>query len=241
MKFPTGVQLLDHLFGGGLPERSAALLYGPSFLGKEQLARQMFLSALKEGIPGVYVVTNSCAADVRRELARMDPAYADHEKDNRVWIVDCYSRTVGGDDPMPHVTYLDSAVDLNAISVAVNQAQARIIERHEHHLIMVDSVSTLVVHSNAATAFRFLQVLTGKAKRAGGSSLMLLDSRMHTDAEVQMFRHLANGVISVRGDPNKHQLLVEGLGVAENPGWIDYRFTDTSFEMTGSLAGGRIR
>jgi KaiC/GvpD/RAD55 family RecA-like ATPase len=241
MNHPTGVRLLDQLLGGGLPPTCNILLYGPSFMGKEVLGRRIATSGAAKGVPTVIVLTNRTTAEARAELAAMDVHFPEREKEGLFWFVDCYSRSIGAEEPGPNVAYTDSAVDLNGLSVAINQIQGRIIAHHEHHLILVDSASTLVLYSNAATTFRFLQILTGKAKRAGASTAILLDEGMHTDAEVQMFRHLAEGVVSVRGDPGKHQLLVEGLNLRSNPGWIDYRFNDKEFEMTGSLAGGRIR
>jgi len=241
MRFPTGVKLLDHLLGGGVPERSPVLVYGPSFLGKEHLAMQTMRETVARGVPAVLVLTNACAGDVRLEMAQADTRFEDAERAGRVWFIDTYSRSVGAEEKLPNVIYTDSAVDLNGISVALNRVQGQLIREHEQHLVLLDSASTLIVHTNAGTVFRFLQVLTGKGKRAGASVLLLLDQGMHTDAEVQMFRHLAAGVISVRGDPGRHQLLVEGLGVERNPGWIDYRLGEHGIEMTGSLAGGRIR
>lgn len=241
MSIPTRIRLLDQLLGGGLPDRSSVLVYGPSFLGKEDLARGTFVAALQANVPAVLVLTNEAAADVREQLRLQNARFDDWERQGLAWFIDTYSRAVGAEQRAPNIEYLDGPVDLNGLTVALNRIQAQIIRAHEMHLVVLDSVSTLVIHVNAATTFRFLQVLTGRARRAGATFLFTLDQGMHTEAEVQMFRHLATGVLSVRGEPGKPQLLVEGLGVQRNPGWIDYKMTPQGIEMTGSLAGGRIR
>ncbi len=97
-----------------------------------------------------------------------------------------------------------------------------------------------MLYSDAQATFRFLQVLIGRARQAGAATFILLDEGMHSDAEVQMFRHLVDGVVECRENKDKSQLRVSGLALKKNPGWIDYQFTELEFELTGSLAAGRI-
>lgn len=221
-------------------QRDRILLYGPSFQGKEVLARQAMAANLRAGMPVVMLVTNATVDDVRENLRRMDPDYDRYEADGLVWFVDAYSRSIGIDDEQPRVQYVDSAVDLNGISLALNRVQSELIKNHDNHVLVIDSASTLVLYSNSQATFRFLQVLIGRARQAGAICLVLLDQGMHSDAEVQMFRHLVDGVLEARDNKDRPQLRVEGLQVARNPGWIDYRFSDNLFELTGSLAAGRI-
>lgn len=240
MKATTGVKQLDTLIGGRMRERERVLVYGPSFQGKEVLARQAMVANMSRGLPVIAVLTNATVDDVRQNLRRMDPKYDEYETAGLAWYVDAYSRSIGIDDNEPQVQYVDSAVDLNGLSLALNRVQAQIIKDHDEHLLFIDSASTLVLYSNAQATFRFLQVLIGRARQAGAITWLLLDHGMHSDAEVQMFRHLVDGVLEARDNKDRPQLRVEGLQVARNPGWIDYRFSDDRFELTGSLAAGRI-
>lgn len=240
MTSTTGVPQLDTLLGGGVPERQRVLLYGPSFQGKEVLARQAVVANLQRGTPVVLLLTNATVDDVRNNLRQMDPKYDEYEDARLIWFVDAYSRSIGVDDSEDRVHYVDSAVDLNGISLAMNRVQAEIIKEHDEHVFVIDSASTLVLYSNCQATFRFLQVLVGRARQAGATALILLDHGMHSEAEVQMFRHLVDGVIEARDNKDRPQLRVEGLQVGRNPGWIDYKFTEDRFELTGSLAAGRI-
>jgi KaiC/GvpD/RAD55 family RecA-like ATPase len=241
MSLSTGVRRLDELLGGGLPQGSASLVYGAPFIGKELLTRLYLLDGLRRGVPAILVLTGEAASDVRSELAEIEPAYPGWEAAGLVHIVDTYSRSIGAEDGHPHVEYVDGAVNLNAISLAVNNAQRKVIADHAEHRMVLDSVSTLVTYTNAQTVFRFLQVLLGKAKRAGATTMMLMDAGMHADAEVQTFKHLADGVIEVKTEGTANVMHVAGLGVTENRGWIEYRFTPREMEITGSFAAGRIR
>ncbi|MHB1261425.1 MAG: RAD55 family ATPase [Thermoplasmatota archaeon] len=241
MKVPTGIKRLDALLGGGIPAGSAVMVYGPPFLGKETLARRYVLASLGAGLPAVYVLTNAATDEVRGDLLAADPGYKKAEDEHRARFVDTYSRGIGAADSFKDATYLDGALDLNGISLAVNKAQAAIMGKHEAHALVVDSVSTLIAYSSAQTAFRFLQTLIGRTRRVGATGLYLMDQGMHTDADVQMFKHLMSGTIELRESSGKTQVQVQGLGATAAPGWVDYKFDEKAFEITGSFAAGRIR
>ena len=240
-KMESGVRRLDDLLDGGLPPDSTTLLYGPAFLGKEILARRFFLHGLSLGQPGIFVLTGQAASDVRAQLEEMDPKYPDYERAGLAHFVDTYSKSIGAEDDHAYSEYVDGPMNLNAVSLAVNNAQRKIIAEHPHHRLVLDSISTLVTYTNAQTVFRFLQVLVGKAKRAGATSMLLLQAGMHPDAEVQTFKHLADGVVEVKHEGGANVLHVLGVGVTESPGWVEYRFTPKTFDVTGSFAAGRIR
>ena len=240
-KTPFGVRRLDDLLSGGVPLQSCTLLYGPPFIGKEVLARSFFLHGLSQDIPGILVLTGAAASEVRKHLAEIEPRYSEWEKAGLAQFIDTYSSSIGAEDTADNVQYVDGSVNLNALSLAVNNAQRRIIGDHPHHRLILDSLSTLVTYTNAHTTFRFLQVLVGKAKRAGATSVLLLEHGMHTDAEVQMFKHLTDGVIELKSEGSNLTLSVIGIGVTENPGWVEYRFNERSVEIIGSFAAGRIR
>lgn len=240
---PSGSRRLDTLLQGGLPPGSAVLVYGPPFLGKEVLARRFVVHNAKAGTPALVIVTNTASADVRAHLVRMEPALAGAERQGLVRFVDTYSRSVGAapDAGTEGTEFLDGAMDLNGINLAVNKAQRGIIAEHDTHAFVLDSISTLIAYSNPQTAFRFLQTLIGRIRRVGATSLFLMDHGMHSDAEVQMFKHLMTGVIEMKDVAGKPQLQVHGLGAPPGQGGVEYRFTETDFEITGSFAAGRIR
>ncbi len=241
MKVPTGVKRLDDLLQGGLAPLSQALLYGPPFLGKDVLARTFISAGLRADIPAVVVLTNESAAQARARFLEIDPGYEAHEASGLIRYVDAYSRPLGGPEDEPHTEYVDGPMNLNGLSHAIGEAEKAVTLGHESHRFLLDSVSTLIAFSNAQTAFRFLQVLIGRIRMAGATGALLLDHGMHTEAEVQMFKHLVSGVIEVRAEAGKQQLLIQGLGLTQSPGWVDYEFTETSFSVTGSFSSGRIR
>jgi len=241
VKVATGIRRLDDLLEGGVPPLSATLVYGPPFVGKETFARLFILQGLRNGEPGILVLTNEAAADARDRFLAMDPDFPKYEAAGLIRYVDAYSKAIGLDVDVPGVELVDGPMNLNGLATAVANTQRAIVGLGPTHRLVVDSLSTLITYTNPQTTFRFLQVLIGKTRRAGATALFTLDHGMHTDAEVQMFKHIASGVLSVKPDQGKYLLNIQGIGVAEDRGWVDYKFSDTGFEITGSFAAGRIR
>lgn len=238
-RLATGIRLLDDLLGGGLPPASTVLLCGPSFLGKEVLARSAALRAMAAGVPCVYVVASKTPEEVHADLLALGEDAAAVIGDGLLHFVDAFSSTIGEKSAWPGTEATDGPDDLEGLDRVLSAFDERF--RGHRHLVIVDSVSDLAVASPADRVFRFLQVTMGRARRARATCLLLMDEGMHGAEEVQMVRHLASGALTVRGDTTRRQILVEGLDVPENPGWIEYASTSSRFEMTGSLAGGRIR
>lgn len=241
MKMETGVKRLDELLDGGLPEQSCTMVVGPPFLGKDVLTRMFVLQGLRQGTPALMVCTDASASEVAMRLTDIDPDVPQYLEKGLLRFVDTYSRTIGEDEEHPCAEYVDGTLNLSAISAAVNAAERKLLETSNSHRLVFDSLSTLLAYTNPQTTFRFLQVLIGKTKRAGATSLMLLESGMHAEADVQMLKHLMDGFIEAKPENGKFLLRVEGLGVTDSRGWVEYRFTEHQLEITGSFAAGRIR
>lgn len=237
----TGIKRLDDLLGGGIPVRSVTLIYGPPFIGKRLLGRMFLTASMAKGVPGVMINTDHTAAELKDQMSQVDKSFSKYQENGLAFFVDTYSKSIGATDELPGVEYVDGLMNFNALGMALNNVQRAIIKKHEHHGVLFDSVSTLIAYTNAQAAFRYLQVLTGKAKMAGATSLLILEEGMHTEAEVQTIKHLADGIIELRQDKDKNLIAVEGLGLPGRVGWVEYHRTESGLSITGSFAAGRIR
>lgn len=205
------------------------------------MIRQYIVANLAAKIPVVAVLTDMAATDLRKQLAAADPKYTEYEKAKLIRFVDTYSRSIGISDTHPSIEYVDGLLNFNAVSLAINNAEREFVRGYPQHAFVLDSVSTLIAYTNASTAFRYLQVLLGKTKAAGASGFLTLSQGMHSDAEVQMVKHLVDGIVELRSDAGKNVLKIDGAGIVDNRGWVEYRLGEHAIEITGSFAAGRIR
>lgn len=241
MTTATGVERLDELLGGGLPDGSATLVLGSPDTGIDVLARRFVLQGAREGMPSIVVLTDATASETSDDLEAIDPDTPAYEDDGSIRYVDTYTATVGTGRKHPAATYVGSATDLNALTGAMNEVQSDLLARHGRHRVVVDNVSTVIVNAEARPVFRFLQVFLGRTRQAGGTAILLMNPGLHDDRELQLIRHLTDGVVETRRVEDEPMLRVEGLGLNTSPGWVEYDFDTTRFEITGSLGTGRIR
>lgn len=240
-KVSTGIGRLDELLMGGLPPASNVLLYGPPFVGKDVIMDLFTVCGLREGIPAIIVVTDTTSEEKRRALTQLEPEFANYESQGLVVFVDSYSRSIGDTSQDPQTIYVDGNVNLNAIGVAVNEAHSKLLGKGDYIRLAFDSISTLIAFVNAPATFRFLQILAGRLRSQNSVAVYTLERGMHTDAEVQMFKHLMGGVMELMEDQSETMLRVQGVGDVVTRDWVNYEFGPGRLELIGSFAMERVR
>jgi len=106
--------------------------------------------------------------------------------------------------------------------------------------LVFDSLSTLIVYSDAKAVFRFLQVLSGMCKRSNVTSMFSMTRGMHEEIEVQTIKHLMDGVIEMKEEGARFQLRVQGCGEVISRHWIDYLLEEDEIRLTGAFRMGRV-
>jgi KaiC/GvpD/RAD55 family RecA-like ATPase len=240
-RIKSGVRRLDDLLYGGFPMNSNIFIYGPPFTGKQTLINLFVADGLKKGVPAVYVLTDKTPTEIRDNLKLVLPKVATFEKKGLLHYVDAYSKGMGIEGDEPNTIYVEKPTDMDEILMAVTNLQKTFEGKSKYHKIALHSVSTLMAYSDAMTAFRFLQTLTSRCKRAGGGAMYVMDRGMFKEAEVQTLKHLMNGVIEFKTEDLKNYLRVEGIGDVRTRGWIEYSHSTNNINLIGSFAVDHIR
>ena len=234
----TGIDRLDELLKGGIPLRSNVLVYAPPFIGKEIILKRFALAGLKEGEKVIFVLTDKSFVDLRDEMIKLDEKFEEHEKNGMVRYIDVYSKSVElEEEESEWVIFVDSPVNRERIASSIFQIQK---QNFGQHRIVFDSLSTLIVYSDAKAVFRFLQVLSGVCKRMGATTMFSMTRGMHDEMEVQTIKHLMDGVIEMREEGARFQLRVQGCGEVISRHWIDYMLEGEEIRLTGAFRMGRV-
>lgn len=227
-KLLTGIESLDSLFGGGIPVKTAFLVYGPPFVGKDAFIKKFSDECLRHSIPVIFVLTNVTSVQMREEMLRTDNEYTRYEENGLVRYVDAYSRAIGSKENDRYTEYTPASVDLTAINLAIGRAQQTVKEKHAYHLIILDSLTTLIANTNLAVVFRFVNILKGRVKMAGSIPLfvMAMGAGVHPEPEVQLFKGVMDGVVEFKEDAknSKLYLRLQGFGDVKTRDWVEYRF-----------------
>jgi KaiC/GvpD/RAD55 family RecA-like ATPase len=241
-KVRSGVRRLDDLFYGGLPLGAQILVNGPAHSGKEILARLFIAEGLKQGIPGILVVTDKTFGQVREEMTALLPTYATFEQKGMVRYIDLYSRSLGVTQSETGVRLLSSTDKgvLDQILAAVNSYSNEFKDKAPTYRVVFESVSTITAYLDTTQIFRFLQPFSGRRKLDNAVSYYVLETGMHTDSDLQTLEHMMDGSINLKIDQLKTFLSVRGVGEVQSRAWIGYAFNKKAFSL-GSFSLDKIR
>jgi len=233
----TGIVRLDELLKGGIPLKSNVLVYAPPFIGREIILKRFALSGLEEGEDIIFVLTDKSFKDMSEEMKKLDEKFSEYESQGRIRYIDVYSTGVELQETGEWVTFVDSPINRERIASSIIQL---IKEEGKRYRLVFDSLSTLIVYSDAKAVFRFLQVLSGMCKRSNVTSLFSMTRGMHEEIEVQTIKHLMDGVIEMREEGARFQLRVQGCGEVISRHWIDYLLEGEEIRLTGAFRMGRV-
>jgi KaiC/GvpD/RAD55 family RecA-like ATPase len=242
-KVRSGVRRLDDLLFGGFPPGAQILLNGPAHTGKDVLARLFSVEGLRQGVPSIWVIADKTYTQVRDDLAALYPGFADAEKKGMLRYADLYSRSVVGSATSTAGVRLLSSTDkgvLDQLSQTVNGFAEELKEKFPTYRLIFESVSTITAYLDTGATFRFLQPFTGRRKLDGAVGYYVLDSGMHSEADLETLEHMLDGSLSLKVEQMKTFLAVRGIGDAQARTWIGYTFTKNSFNL-GSFSLEHIR
>lgn len=177
------------------------LILGPPMTGKADLTLRMMG---EDGTENSVIVTTQSSAD---ELL---DGYGDVLSPN-VGVVDTVSQQRGVDvEDAEHVKYVSSPRDLTSIGIKFSELLDD-IDDDGGVKVYVESVSTLLMHMDVQTVFRFLHVFTGQVKDVEGVGLFVINSESHSQQDISKLKQLFDGLIHLRETGDGVEARVEGI------------------------------
>jgi KaiC/GvpD/RAD55 family RecA-like ATPase len=237
----TGVRRFDDLCYGGFEPNSNFILYGPAYSGRSTFTNLYISEGLKKGIPTIYITTQHTPAEIKEQLRRLIPKVDIYEEKGLIKYIDLYSKSMGIPDIIPNTIYIEKPTDLDALENAIQTYQNEFKGKYAYHKIVFFSLSTLLTYVEPLSIFRFFQILNAKNKRANAVSLYVIDTGMHDQSVIQTLKHVMTGFIEFKLEDLKYYLRLEGGGDVMSRAWIEYSFTDKTFDLRGSFSLDHIR
>ena len=102
-----------------------------------------------------------------------------------------------------NVKYVSGPLALNELSIAIGEFGREFLKKEFEYVIIFDSLSTLLMYSNADAIARFLQILIAKIKNLNGSVVFTLEQGMHDEKAVVTIEHLMDSIIEVKKENSK--------------------------------------
>ena len=241
-KARTGVRRLDDLLFGGIPLGSQLLVNGPAHTGKDVLARAFMTEGLRNGAGAIWVLTDKTYQTVREEAIGFLPNYLELEQKGLVRYIDLYSRSLGlteGERNAVLFSMTDKGA-MDGLTAKVNEFALEFRQKEIPYRLVFESVSTITAYLDTAATFRFLQPFVGRRKVDGAAAYYLIETGMHSEADIRTLEHMMDGSINLKIDQLKNFLSVRGITDVQSRAWVGYTFTKRAFSL-GSFSLDHIR
>ncbi len=166
------------------------MLYGPIGSGKTTYAEAFLAEGLEQGFPAVFITTDVSPRVIRNDMARHGWAVEEHEKNGRFFFIDGYSERMGA--PKTGSVYSLSKVDdITELGIVLSEVLEKLVVAR----VVIDSLSTLILHSNPATMPRAVQRLSGRLTQSSHSILYILEEGVHDEKTYATFSYMADAVL----------------------------------------------
>jgi len=200
-----------------IPRGSQLLIIGPPGVIKTVLALRYLADRLQHDEPALFATTLWSPMQVRDTISE----FGEKKGKSALNIVDGVSCVTA--QSSQETFAFQNLYDLNTINLVLQQT---IAEMNNGHLCL-DNLTTLMTYSAPLSVIKFLQVLCARVKDSGVTGLYLLETGVHTEEVVNTLRFSVDGVIEVRDEEEKNQLvhkirLAHLRGIQVDTRWLVY-------------------
>jgi len=199
------------------------MLVGPLGSGKTTYAEAFIADGLKEGFPGVFVTTDVSPRVIRNDMSRHGWPIEAYEQKGQLIFIDGYSERMGA-AKSGSARSLAKVDDISELGIVLSEVlQDLVVAR-----VVIDSLSTLILHSNPETMPRAVQRLSGRITQSSHSIMYILEEGVHEEKTYATFSYLADAVMRFKvedtGSEPIHKIRMERMrGTETSRVWHEFR------------------
>jgi KaiC/GvpD/RAD55 family RecA-like ATPase len=210
--------MISELVKFGQLTQVSYMLVGPLGSGKTTYAEAFLAEGIAQGFPAVFVTTDVSPRVIRNDMSRHGWTIEEQEASGQFVFIDGYSERMGA-PKTSSARSLAKVDDISELGIVLSEVLEELVVAR----VVIDSLSTLILHSSPATMPRAVQRLSGRVTQSSHSIMYVLEEGVHEEKTYATFSYLADAVlrfrIDDRGEIPIHQLRMERM-----------RGTDTSRE-----------
>lgn len=246
-RISTGIERMDTLLNGGFIKGDDILLAGPNFCGRDIFANVILAHQLKKGVPAIVILTDMSPIDFSRKMRKIYSKYLLYEKRSYVHYIDLHSALMGigkKGDKTRAISYIDEIKDTNSLIKEITRIGRAWWHIHPTHILIFKSIHTLFDYIPRHKVIHFLQTFCGRTTVLKATSFYDLSKDAVSDDLVKKVSTFVEVMIEFRveeGMENRYYLRVRGHDDAISDSWIEYKFDNTSFNLTGPFEVRVIR
>lgn len=198
------------------------MLVGPLGSGKTTYAEAFLAEGIRLGFPAIFVTTDVSPRVIRNDMSRHGWTIEEEEASGQFVFIDGYSERMGAPSPGGSRS-LAKVDDISELGIVLSEVLEKLVVAR----VVIDSLSTLILHSNEATMPRAVQRLSGRITQSSHSIMYVLEEGVHDEKTYATFSYMADAVLRFRVDEQNgtpvHQLRMERMrGTDTSRVWHDF-------------------
>ncbi len=234
---------LDQLLGGGIGVGDTVLVQGPPFCGKEVLLDQIMASALKKGVPVIYVSSNRAMKEVMRGIIKKLPDFKRYNHDGMVRMYDLFSKH--NDDRIlkegHRIFNIEEREDFLRFQNDLVFVQEELVKIYHGGLLIINSLSPLISQVDQQDLMKFLQVLIARSKSYRFTNILDMAAGVHPESIVNSVEYLMDGIMEFRELDMKNTIRLKGFTQnIMSRDRVEYVQSDDKIRIVGSFMEERI-
>ncbi|NYZ77592.1 hypothetical protein H0O02_04755 [Candidatus Micrarchaeota archaeon] len=201
----TGIQELDLILEGGYHHPANVMLLGPTGMEKAVFAYH-FAAAADPKKENVYFI---CGDSSPEEVIKAAENFGIDLNRETISFIDCYSATLGKKKeaaPAEKITVLQSPGALNDLSLALNEAIRASAGKRIR--IVFQTLSTFVLYNPPESINKFLNVIEGRLKNAGATTLYVVEEGVHDKQALTLLQRGMDELFMLEEKGGKFLLIV---------------------------------
>ena len=201
------------------------MLVGPLGSGKTTYAEAFLAEGIELGFPAVFVTTDVSPRVIRNDMSRHGWVIEEQEASGQFVFIDGYSERMGA-QKSASARSLTKVDDISELGIVLSEVLEELVVAR----VVVDSLSTLILHSSPTTMPRAVQRMSGRVTQSSHSIMYILEEGVHEEKTYATFSYLADAVLRFRIDDSgpipSHQLRMERMrGTDTSREWHDFKIT----------------
>ncbi|MFW9956855.1 MAG: RAD55 family ATPase [Candidatus Odinarchaeota archaeon] len=198
------------------------MLVGPLGAGKTTYAEAFLAEGIEQGFPAIFVTTDVSPRVIRNDMSRHGWATEAQEAAGQFVFIDGYSERMGA-PKTGSARSLAKVDDISELGIVLSEVLENVVVAR----VVIDSLSTLILHSNPATMPKAIQRLSGRITQSSHSIMYVLEEGVHDEKTYATFSYLADAVLRFRINDiepiPKHQVRMERMrGTETSREWHDF-------------------
>ncbi len=202
--------LISDLVQFGQLTQISVILLGPIGVGKTTYAEAYLAEGLELGFPAVFVTTDVSPRVIRNDMSRYGWNIEKYEKEGQFVFIDGYSERMGA-PTSGNARILSKIDDVSELGIVLSEVLEELVVAR----IVIDSLSTLILHGNAETIPRAVQRLAGRIKQSSHSIMFILEEGVHEEKTYATISYIADAVIRFKAETSErhtdHYLRMERM------------------------------